>query len=92
MFFILASPLVSLMGKEPSIIHLSPLSFLFSTIRLVGMGSPSSFPPIGSSKTLVVRLRGPPIHNHRRRGKVGCFKWCGYLVEIFLIYPYSYEP
>ena len=42
MFFILASPLVSLMGKSPSIISLSPLSFLFSAIRSTRMGSPSS--------------------------------------------------
>ena len=49
MFFILVSPLVSLMGKAHSILSLSPLSFLFSAIRSVGMGSPSSSPHVGSS-------------------------------------------
>ena len=39
MFIMLASPLVSLMGKAPSILSLSPLLFLFSAIRSVGTGS-----------------------------------------------------
>ena len=37
-------------GKEPSILSLSPMSFLSSAIRSVGMGSPSSSPPVDSSK------------------------------------------
>lgn len=48
MIFILACPLVSVMGKSTSTLSLSPLSFLFSSIVLVGMISSSS--PIGSSK------------------------------------------
>ena len=55
----LVSPLVSLMGKEPSIISLSPLSFLFSAIRSAGMGSPSSSPPIGSSNISGCSPKGP---------------------------------
>jgi len=51
MFFIFASPLVSLMRKSSSILSLCPLPFLFSTIRLVGMGSSSFSSPIGSSKS-----------------------------------------
>lgn len=50
MFFILESPFVSQMGNTPSILSLSHLSFLFSAIRSVGMGSPYSSSPIGSSK------------------------------------------
>lgn len=37
------------MGKAPSNLYLFPLSFLFSAIGLVGMDSPSSSSPVGSS-------------------------------------------
>ena len=37
------------MGKEPSTLSLFPLSFRFSAIVSVGMGSSSSSSPIGSS-------------------------------------------
>jgi len=37
------------MGKAPSTLSLFPLSFLFSAIGSVGMSSPSSSYPVGSS-------------------------------------------
>ena len=57
-FFILVSPLVSIMGKAPSILSLFPLSFWFSTIGSVGMGSSSSSSLVGSSNMLGFSPKG----------------------------------
>lgn len=48
MFFILPFPLISLMGKSPLTLSLSPFSFLFLVI--VAVGGMISSSPIGSSK------------------------------------------
>jgi len=67
MFFIFASPLVSQMGKVPSVLPPFPLPFLFSTMVSGGMFSCSSFvigssyiygdSPIGSSGSLPPKER-----------------------------------
>ena len=57
-FFILVSPLVSLMVKAPSTLSLFPLSFLFSTIGSVGMGSSSYSSPVSSSNMLGFSPKG----------------------------------
>ena len=57
-FFILVSQLVSLMGKEPSTLSLFPLSFLFSAIGSVRMGSSSSSSLVSFSNILGCSPKG----------------------------------
>ena len=91
MFLILVSPFISMIGKAPSIIFVSALSFLFSTIRLVGIGFPYSSPPIGSLNIFGCSLKGSSKSRPPKKREGWRFEVVGYLVEIFLSYPYSYE-